>query len=75
MQIERLSATLARSFEAFRSFTTLTRLQLEGVPLGSTVKATCKFKKKKCPKKARRGKEPSVSDRCLPPGARRPVAC
>jgi hypothetical protein len=115
-------ATLSRSFARFPTNTVLTRLEVKNVPAGSRVKATCKFKKKKCPRKARKaftkrnargtvalkkftrvplrpgtkitvrvtkpgfigavkiltirkGKDPSVTDRCLPPGAKKPVAC
>jgi hypothetical protein len=46
--------TLSFDFQAFSNFTRLTRLQVKGVPRGAKVKATCAFKKKKCPGKARK---------------------
>jgi hypothetical protein len=53
-QLERIVASLARSFKAFTRFTKLTRLQLKNVPAGSMVRVTCKLKKRKCPGKARK---------------------
>jgi hypothetical protein len=50
----RITARLSFDFKAFRRFTVLTRLQVKGVPAGSLVRATCAFKKKKCPAKARK---------------------
>jgi PKD domain-containing protein len=46
--------TLSYDFQAFRPFTRLTRIQVKRVPRGSTVRAVCALKKKKCPGKARK---------------------
>jgi hypothetical protein len=52
--VERIVVSLSFDFKAFRRFTKLTRLQVKRVPRGSTVKATCALKKRKCPAKARK---------------------
>jgi hypothetical protein len=121
-QAERIVVVVSHDFAAFRKFTTLRRFQIKNIPLGATVKTTCKFKKKKCPRKARKAftkrnafgtlsikqytkvrlkvgttitvtvtkpnaigavkifkvvksKPPKIVDRCLPPGAKKAVAC
>jgi hypothetical protein len=52
-RIDRL-VRLSFGFKAFTRFTKLTKLVVKGVPPGSTVRATCKVKKRKCPGKARK---------------------
>jgi PKD domain len=46
--------TLSYDFQAFRPYTRLTRIQVKRVPRGSTVRAVCAFKRKKCPGKAKK---------------------
>jgi Putative metal-binding motif len=46
--------TLSFDHEIFTRFTRLPRLQVKGVPGGSTVRATCAVKKRKCPGRARK---------------------
>jgi hypothetical protein len=46
--------TLSHDFAAFRNGTRFSRFQVKRVPRGSTVKASCKIGKRKCPGKARR---------------------
>ncbi len=116
----KLSVTVTLHYRAFRRFTRLRSIKVKHVPRGSTVRATCKIKRHRCPHKARkrftkrhargtvslnkrytrvrlrpgtrltiqvtkpgfvgavkivrirRGKEPTITDRCLPPGAKKP---
>jgi hypothetical protein len=119
----RLRVAVSYNFRASARATTLTKLQIKDVPRGARMRATCAFKRKKCPGKARkpfsvrraagtvslngryrgvslkvgttitvtvtqseaigsvkllkirRSKAPTIADRCLPPGTRRPQPC
>ena len=46
--------SLSYEFKAFRRYTRFARLQIRGVPAGATVRASCAFKQRRCPGKARR---------------------
>jgi hypothetical protein len=51
----RLKVKLSFAFKAFEQFTKLSKLQLQKVPAGSSVVATCKVGAKKCAGKAGKG--------------------
>lgn len=57
--LERINFTLAFDFRAAARFTTLARLQVKGVPRGSTVEVKCKGRS--CPSKRVKGKRRPVT--------------